>query len=63
METDERDAERERSCHEIIIDGPFRGCSNCGSIWESYYYVIEDERPLYCPRCGAKIKEGFGNEH
>lgn len=45
----------ERTCHEVMVDRFFRGCSECGYMWEYMYGIGKRERPNYCPNCGAKV--------
>lgn len=45
----------ERTCHEAMVDKYFRGCSECGYMWEYMYRIGKCERPNYCPNCGARV--------
>lgn len=45
------------TCHETMIDKFFRGCSECGYMWEYMYGIGSRTRPNYCPNCGAKVVE------
>ena len=42
-------------CHEVIVDEYWRGCGNCGYVWEYMYGIGKCTRPNFCPRCGAKV--------
>lgn len=44
-------------CHEVIVDEylNWRGCGNCGYVWEYMYGIGKCTRPNFCPRCGAKV--------
>ena len=42
-------------CHEVMIDRFFRGCSECGYVWEYMYGIGKRVGPSYCPECGAKV--------
>ena len=53
---DEREATLGRgTCHEVIVDEYWRGCGNCGYVWEYMYGIGKCMRPNFCPRCGAKV--------
>ena len=53
---DEREATLGRGeCHEVIVDEYWRGCGNCGYVWEYMYGIGKCTRPNFCPRCGAKV--------
>lgn len=53
---DEREATLGRGeCHEVIVDEYWRGCGNCGYMWEYMYGIGKCTRPNFCPRCGAKV--------
>lgn len=53
---DEREATLGRgTCHEVIVDEYWRGCGNCGYVWEYMYGIGKCTRPNFCPRCGAKV--------
>ena len=43
------------TCHETMIDRFFRGCSECGYMWEYMYGIGRCQRPNYCPNCGRKV--------
>lgn len=43
------------TCHEAMIDRFFRGCSECGYMWEFMYGIGRRERPNYCPNCGRRV--------
>ena len=43
------------TCHEAMIDRFFRGCSECGYMWEFIYGVGRCQRPNFCPNCGRKV--------
>lgn len=43
------------TCKEVKIDRYFRGCSECGYIWEHMYAVGWQVGPKFCPNCGAKV--------
>ncbi len=43
------------TCHEVIVDEYWRGCGNCGYVWEYMYGIGKCTRPNFCPRCGAKV--------
>ena len=45
----------ERTCNEVMVDKYFRGCSECGYMWEYMYGIGKRERPNHCPNCGAKV--------
>ena len=47
----------ERTCHEVMVDKFFRGCSECGYMWEYMYGIGKRERPNHCPNCGARVVE------
>ena len=44
-----------RKCHETTIDKFFRGCSECGYMWEYMYRIGRRVGPNYCPNCGAEV--------
>ena len=53
---DEREATLGRGeCHEVIVNEYWRGCGNCGYVWEYMYGIGKCTRPNFCPRCGAKV--------
>ena len=43
------------TCHEVKIDRYWRGCGECGYIWEHMYAMGKCTRPNFCPNCGAKV--------
>ena len=43
------------TCHETIIDHYWRGCGECGYIWEFMYGIGKCESPHYCPNCGREV--------
>jgi hypothetical protein len=43
------------TCHEVMIDCFFRGCGECGYMWEYMYSIGKRVRPNYCPNCGRKV--------
>lgn len=43
------------TCHEVKIDRYWRGCGECGYIWEFMYGIGKCERPHYCPNCGREV--------
>ena len=43
------------TCHEVKIDRYWRGCGECGYIWEHMYAMGKCIRPNFCPNCGAKV--------
>ena len=43
------------TCHEVMIDRHWRGCSECGYVWENMYAAGFQTGPNYCPMCGAKV--------
>ena len=43
------------TCHEVMIDKFFRGCSECEYMWEYMYSIGKRVGPSYCPECGAKV--------
>lgn len=45
----------ERTCREVMVDKFFRGCSECGYMWEYMYGIGKRVRPNYCPNCGAWV--------
>lgn len=45
----------ERTCHEVLVDKHWRGCSECSYKWEFMYGIGKCERPNYCPDCGARV--------
>lgn len=45
----------ERTCHEVLIDKFFHGCSECGYMWEFMYNVGARVAPKSCPNCGARV--------
>ena len=45
----------ERTCHEVLVNKHWRGCSECAYKWEFMYGIGKCERPNYCPDCGAKV--------
>ena len=47
---------RLRKCHETAIDKFFRGCSECGYMWEYMYRIGRRVGPNYCPNCGAEVE-------
>lgn len=44
-------------CREVKIDHYWRGCGECGYVWEFMYGIGECERPRYCPNCGKRVVE------
>ena len=42
-------------CHEVMIDRFFRGCGECGYMWEYMYGIGKRVRPNFCPNCGRRI--------
>ena len=44
-------------CREVMIYLYWRGCGNCGYIWEFMYGGGDRKGPNYCPRCGKFISE------
>lgn len=42
-------------CQEVKIDRYWRGCGECGYVWEFMYGIGKCERPRYCPNCGRKV--------
>lgn len=45
------------TCREAKIDRYWRGCGECGYIWEYMYGIGKCESPRYCPNCGRKVVE------
>lgn len=43
------------TCHEVMIDKFFRGCSECGYMWEYMYGIGNRSGPNFCPKCGARV--------
>ena len=43
------------TCHEVMINRHWRGCSECGYVWENMYAAGFQIGPNYCPMCGAKV--------
>ena len=43
------------TCQEVKIDRYWRGCGECGYIWEFMYGIGKCERPHYCPNCGREV--------
>ena len=43
------------TCHEVMINRHWRGCSECGYVWENMYSAGFQIGPNYCPMCGAKV--------
>ena len=48
------------TCEEVEVEEFFRGCSNCGYMWEYMYGVGDRVGPGFCPRCGAKVRKAVG---
>lgn len=48
---------RDRTCEETEIEKFFRGCSNCGYMWEYMYGIGHRVGPNFCPCCGAKVRK------
>lgn len=46
----------EQTCEEVLVDKFFRGCSNCGYMWEYMYGIGQRTRPNFCPKCGYRVK-------
>ena len=46
---------KERTCSEVLVDKHFRGCSECGYMWEFMYSIGKKEGPQFCPKCGSKV--------
>lgn len=44
-----------RECHETMINRYWRGCSECGYVWENMYAAGFQIGPNYCPMCGKKV--------
>lgn len=44
------------TCHEVMIDRFFRGCGECGYMWEYMYSIGKRVRPNFCPNCGRRIE-------
>lgn len=45
------------TCHEVMINRYWRGCSECGYVWENMYAAGFQIGPNYCPMCGRRIKQ------
>lgn len=45
------------TCREVKIDHYWRGCGECGYVWEFMYGIGKCERPCYCPNCGRAVVE------
>lgn len=45
------------TCREVKIDHYWRGCGECGYVWEFMYGIGECERPHWCPNCGRRVVE------
>lgn len=45
------------TCREVKIDHYWRGCGECGYVWEFMYGIGKCERPCYCPNCGRRVVE------
>ena len=43
-------------CREVKIDRYWRGCGECGYVWEFMYGIGKCERPRYCPSCGRAVR-------
>jgi rubrerythrin len=43
------------TCREVMINRHWRGCSECGYVWENMYAAGFQTGPNYCPMCGAKV--------
>ena len=43
------------TCKEVTIDRFFRGCGECGYIWEHMYAVGWQVGPKFCPNCGCEV--------
>ena len=44
------------TCREVKIDRYWRGCGECGYVWEFMYGIDKCERPRYCPNCGRRVE-------
>ena len=42
-------------CREVMINRHWRGCSECGYVWENMYAAGFQTGPNYCPMCGRKV--------
>ena len=60
------DAESVRHGHWIKMDGydgdEYYDCSECGMSWFLEAGTPEDNEMAYCPKCGAKLDGGGGND-
>ena len=45
----------ERTCREVKIRHHWRGCSECGYIWDYMYGIGKGVGPRFCPMCGARV--------
>ena len=45
------------TCREVKIDRYWRGCGECGYVWEFMYSIGKCERPRYCQNCGRNVVE------
>lgn len=43
------------TCKEVKIDRYWRGCGECGYIWEHMYAMGKCTRPNFCPNCGKRV--------
>ena len=48
------------TCREAKIDRYWRGCGECGYIWEYMYGIGKCESPRFCPNCGRRVVAGDG---
>ena len=46
---------RTGTCHEVMIDRFFRGCGECGYMWEYMYGIGKRVHPNFCHNCGRKV--------
>ena len=46
------------TCREAKIERYWRGCGECGYIWEYMYGIGKCESPRFCPNCGRRVVTG-----
>jgi rubrerythrin len=45
------------TCHEVMINRHWRGCGECGYVWENMYGEGFQKGPNYCPMCGRRVEQ------